>query len=195
MNNLIQVFERINQIQKKLTDFVKPPAGQETLRSTPARPFQDVLNEKIKNNNISRTDEIKADTVHIGGTRVAELVRSASEETGLPQSLINAVIQTESAFNPHAVSPKGAMGLMQLMPETARLMNVEDPYSPEENIFGGSRYLKNLLTQYNGDIVKSLAAYNAGPAVVKDSIPPYAETNQYIRKVINLYLKNSGVSE
>lgn len=113
-------------------------------------------------------------------------VEQASKDYNLPLSLLEAVITVESAYNPHAVSPAGAMGLMQLMPGTAQRFGVEDSFSPAENIRGGSKYLSHLMSLFNGDLNLVLAAYNAGEgAVMKygNSIPPYKETQNYVRKV------------
>ncbi|HVP76986.1 MAG TPA: lytic transglycosylase domain-containing protein [Thermodesulfobacteriota bacterium] len=104
-------------------------------------------------------------------------------------ALIKAIIRAESGFNPFAVSRKGAKGLMQLMPETASRMNVSNVFNPRENIEGGVRHFKNLLSLFDNDIRLSLAAYNAGENLVADlrSIPPYRETVDYIRKVLSYY--------
>jgi len=104
-------------------------------------------------------------------------------------ALIKAMIRTESGFNPHAVSKKGAKGLMQLMPETAQRVNVSNIFSPRENIEGGVRYFKYLLSLFDNDLRLSLAAYNAGENVVAElrSIPPYRETVDYVKKVLNYY--------
>ena len=103
--------------------------------------------------------------------------------------LIRAVIRTESAFNPQALSPKGAMGLMQLMPGTARELKVADPYDPEENISGGVRYLRYLLDRFQQDLRLALAAYNAGPTIVRkqQAVPQYPETIEYIKRVLTYY--------
>ncbi len=104
-------------------------------------------------------------------------------------NLIKAIIKAESGFDRYAVSKKGAQGLMQLMPDTAREMRVSDPFNPEQNIAGGVRYLRKLLKMFNGDLVLSLAAYNAGPGQVKRSggVPQFSETKSYIKRVLSYY--------
>jgi soluble lytic murein transglycosylase-like protein len=114
---------------------------------------------------------------------------SASTRHSIDPDLIRAVIKTESDFNSNARSPKGAMGLMQLMPDTARQHNVLDAYDPLDNIEGGVRHLRLLLSRYRGNLELSLAAYNAGINAVErhGGIPPYAETRQYVRRVLGFY--------
>ncbi|MFZ7110884.1 MAG: lytic transglycosylase domain-containing protein [Desulfatiglandales bacterium] len=108
------------------------------------------------------------------------------------------MIKAESDFDHRAVSKKGAQGLMQLMPQTATKMKVANPFNPEENIFGGTRYLSLLLERFNNDESLALAAYNAGPEKVKDyqGIPPYPETKSFVTKVLNFYERlKSGQKE
>jgi len=106
----------------------------------------------------------------------------------LDPKLVQAVIQVESGYNPRALSRKGAMGLMQLMPQTARELAVDDPWDPEQNVRGGTTYLRRMIDRF-GDLQLALAAYNAGPeAVVQHSgVPPYAETRDYVRKIFHLF--------
>jgi len=124
------------------------------------------------------------------------LIRSASDRYNIDADLIRAIIKTESDFNINARSNKGAMGLMQLMPETARLQNVSDAYDPNENVEGGVRHLRMLLERYQGNLELSLAAYNAGAGAVEKhgGIPPFNETREYVRKVLRFYDAFRGTS-
>lgn len=124
------------------------------------------------------------------------LIRAAAQRSGLPsafETLVQSVAKVESAYDPHAVSPKGAIGVMQLMPDTARRLGA-DPHDLEQNIDAGARLLRELLTKYDGDVVKALAAYNAGEAAVDryQGVPPYSETQQYVNKVVRDYIRNGG---
>jgi hypothetical protein len=118
--------------------------------------------------------------------RYAREIRETSERHGVSTGLVEAVIQVESAFNPLAVSPKGAQGLMQLMPQTASALGVQNALDPRQNIEGGVRHLRNLIGRYPGDLSRALAAYNAGEGAVDlyRGIPPYAETQRYVLKVL-----------
>jgi soluble lytic murein transglycosylase-like protein len=124
------------------------------------------------------------------------LIRLVSSRHSVDADLIRAVIKTESDFNPAARSHKGAMGLMQLMPDTAKLHNVSDAYNPRENVDGGVRHLRMLLDRYQGNLELSLAAYNAGSAAVEkhQGIPPFAETREYVKRVLRFYdhYRNEG---
>jgi soluble lytic murein transglycosylase-like protein len=117
------------------------------------------------------------------------IISSASRIFSVDADLIRAVIKAESDFNPRAVSPKGAMGLMQLMPGTALEMGVADPFDPEQNIRGGVRYLSQLLRLWDGQMPLALAAYNAGPGKVpgRSEIPAFEETRHYIQRVLYYY--------
>jgi soluble lytic murein transglycosylase-like protein len=122
--------------------------------------------------------------------RYAPIVDTASRAYGVDKNLVHAVISAESAYNPVALSKAGAMGLMQLMPDTARRYGVKNIFDPAENIHGGVRYLRDLLVMFNGNVELAVAAYNAGEnAVIKygNKIPPYAETAHYVPKVLGFY--------
>ena len=115
-----------------------------------------------------------------------ELINSVSDRHHLDPDLVNSVIRAESGFNPRAVSPKGARGLMQLMPNTASKLGVPNAFDPQANVEGGTRYLRELLERYDFDLVKALAAYNAGPHRVEQyrGVPPYYETRTYVARII-----------
>ena len=117
-----------------------------------------------------------------------ELIKEAADLHKLDPALIRAVMRTESAFNPAAVSPVGAMGLMQLMPALAEEMGVADPFEPRDNIMGGAKYLRQLLDAHEGNIRLTLASYNAGPGNVRRyrGVPPFKETRNYVRKITEL---------
>jgi soluble lytic murein transglycosylase-like protein len=122
----------------------------------------------------------------LAGEPYEHLIQQHAARQSLRPELVRAVIQVESGFNPRALSPKGAMGLMQLMPATARSLGVDDPWDPAQNIRGGTDYLRHLLDEYDGDERLALAAYNAGSGAVArygGRVPPYRETREYVRKV------------
>ena len=131
------------------------------------------------------------DWEHIPLNRISfnEEISAAAEVFAVDDALIRAIIHAESAYQPEALSPKGAQGLMQLMPATGKEMEVEDAFDPVSNIAGGTRYLSLLLQEFNYDIDKAAAAYNAGPGAVRKygGIPPYKETKEYVRRVNILY--------
>ncbi len=117
-----------------------------------------------------------------------ELIEQAARRYGLPAAFVHSVARAESNLQPGAVSPKGAIGIMQLMPDTARLLGA-DPTDPSQNVDAGARYLRDLLLKYDGSTFKALAAYNAGPGAVEryHGLPPYPETLQYIQRVLRQY--------
>jgi len=123
-----------------------------------------------------------------------QIVSEAADKHGVDSDFIQSVIRQESSGNAKAVSRAGARGLMQLMPGTAAQLGVKDSFSPEQNVHGGTQYLKELLERYNGDAVKALAAYNAGPAAVDryKGVPPYRETRQYVQRIVRDYNKSKA---
>jgi soluble lytic murein transglycosylase-like protein len=126
-----------------------------------------------------------------------QVVNSASATYHLDPDLVNSVIHAESGFNSHAVSRKGAQGLMQLMPDTASRLGVANAFDPESNVGGGSRYLRELLELYNFDLIKALAAYNAGPKRVEQyhGVPPYSETRAYVARIVRDYNRKKIAQE
>jgi len=155
------------------------------LSADPSSGFVDVPTEEIVS--VDR-QEIPLPPAPQAATRedVDRLVNSASDQHQVDADLIRSVIKAESGYNSRAVSPKGAQGLMQLMPSTASKLGVKDAFAPGENIEGGTRYLRDLLVLYNNDMAKALAAYNAGPQRVAqyNGVPPYRETHAYVARVI-----------
>ena len=128
-------------------------------------------------------------TPSVGADQLKALVQRAAEEQNLDPDLLDALVQTESAYNPLARSSKNAVGLCQLMPDTARGLGVTDPLDPAQNVRGGAKYLASLMTKFNGDVSKALAAYNAGPGAVEKfgGVPPYEETKNYVAKILAIY--------
>jgi soluble lytic murein transglycosylase-like protein len=133
----------------------------------------------------------RADTERYGSE-----IKDASERYGVPERLVHAVIRVESAFNPRAVSGKGAQGLMQLMPETASMLGVRNSFDPQQNIDGGVRHLRGLIDRFGNDLPLALAAYNAGEKAVINyrGIPPFPETRDYVTRVLHLYDGGSNAS-
>jgi len=158
--------------------FTDAPYGKKT---------QHVSSDRISDRKAEKTEQ--SATAIVFPKDYSRYIQKAASRYELEPELIKAVIKTESNGNHRAVSRKGAKGLMQLMPATARDMNVSNPFDPEENIEGGTRYLKYLLERFNGNMTLALAAYNSGPGTVEKygNVPPIEETRQYVKRVFNLY--------
>ena len=180
--NISKVLTRIDEINRQMM----PDMYQQTqpLRSR----FVDVLNDV---NNAQRNARTRSRSNISGKTNYDELkdvINECAEKYNIDQELIRAMIQVESGWNTDAVSNKGAQGLMQLMPRTAAMLGVEDPFDPVQNIEGGVRYISDLTDKYRGDIEKALAAYNAGPARVDaGNIPEVSK--RYVRNIMSIYRK------
>jgi len=136
-----------------------------------------------------RSRRFSTQLVGVPDADLEPLIARHSDAQNLDPKLVRALIQVESGYNFRALSNKGAMGLMQLMPATASLLNVRNPYDPEDNLRGGTRYLRQMLDRFAGRVELALSAYNAGPGAVErhNGIPPFAETRDYVRRILALY--------
>ena len=149
---------------------------------------------ETKKSEPERSSMVRGKTKGYPSNDFSEEIFESSKKYGINENFIRAVITTESNFKADAVSPKGAMGLMQLMPKTALSLKVNDPFNPYQNIDGGTRHLKHLLKQFKGNRRLALAAYNAGAREVKKygTIPPFKETSSYVQKVLNYFKSYEG---
>ncbi|MBQ6417292.1 MAG: lytic transglycosylase domain-containing protein [Synergistaceae bacterium] len=178
LTNITRVLTRIDEINRQLM----PNAYQQTqpLKSK----FVDVLNdvERVRRSSHSRSN-ISGKTNY---DELKDVINECAEKYNIDSELIRAMIQVESGWTTNAVSNKGAQGLMQLMPRTAAMLGVEDPFDPVQNIEGGVRYISDLTDKYRGDIEKALAAYNAGPARVDSGNIPEV-SKRYVRNIMSIY--------
>lgn len=184
--------QRVNNIENQLNPKTETVINNQT--------FVDALKKSMSEKNVFRiqnqTLDVPPNVRSISSTptytreQLGNIVSNISAKYNVDEKLVNAVIRQESGFNPKAKSKAGAMGLMQLMPATARGLGVKDPYNPVQNIEGGVKYLSNLLKKYNGNIVLALAAYNAGSGAVDkySGVPPYKETQNYVKSILKNYL-------
>ena len=172
-NNKIQSFDNVlkNSAQVKFGDLLTNPSTR--------------VNANIYTAKASGVAEKLTTREQIKG-----LVSRISKKHGVDEKLVNALIKQESGFNPNAKSKVGAIGLMQLMPSTAKGLGVTNAMDPEQNVEGGVKYLKSMLNKYNGNVILALAAYNAGPGAVDkyDGVPPYKETQNYVKSILSNYL-------
>jgi soluble lytic murein transglycosylase-like protein len=180
------VYKRIGEIQNKInsiqTRFV-PKSFLEQVNTLNKEKIESESKDKINPVERYRKERTDTDFGRYSKKELLNLIEDIAEKEGVSPNLIKAIVKVESNFNPKALSPKGAYGLMQLMPNTAELLNV-DRENPEENLLGGIHYLKTLALKYK-DLDKVLAAYNAGPGNVDkyNGVPPFTETKNYIKKI------------
>ena len=167
--------------------------GVVNLTNVPSGPgFERILTEPVERI-AARNEPSQEPPNGKGRARFGNVIAAAAQQHGVSGALLHAVIEAESNYNPNAVSPKGAVGLMQLMPTTARQYGAADSRDPVANIAAGARYLKDLLAMFNNDLTMAVAAYNAGPqSVIRNgnAIPPYRETQRYVPRVLSLYQRN-----
>ena len=179
-NNAVTLPQNVNSFENVLKEGAKVKFGDLLNPSTK-------VNAQIYSNTASSVAP-KSDAV--GKAKLNDLISRVSPKHGVDEKLVNALIKQESGFNPNAKSKVGALGLMQLMPSTAKGLGVTNALDPEQNVDGGVRYLKSMLNRYNGNIILALAAYNAGPNAVDkyDGVPPYKETQNYVKSILSNYL-------
>jgi soluble lytic murein transglycosylase-like protein len=194
-DNMYTVMKRITEIKGRFGLNRHRDAGQAAAQQ-PRTGYQEHQDRAVRAGKTERPGPVDSDIAGIKGNSVEEIRKLADHyaaKNRVPSALVKAVIEAESNFNPRAVSPKGAKGLMQLMPSVIKDLGVQDPFDPNENIDAGVSMLKDLLREYNGDYTKALSAYNAGRRAVneKGGMPDYPETREYVKKVINSYVKNS----
>lgn len=191
ISGLELTLRRISQIESNFATLVKQ-------QNPEVSSFDNVLRETLNSDTSTLPRELYvqpfAQAVNTPKTEVDSIVKKYARENNVDESLVKAVIKAESGFNSQAKSPVGALGLMQLMPATARGLGVENPLDPEENIAGGTKYLKGLLDRFDGRMDLALAAYNAGPGAVKKygGIPPYSETQNYVKRVLEYQRHYAG---
>ena len=173
LTSLDITLQRINMIENRFQSLMSYGAK-------PDEDFQKILDSSISN---------KKNSTETSRAEINELIEKYAEKNGLDSDFVKAVVKQESGFNPNATSHCGAMGLMQLMPSTAESLGVTNAYDAEQNIQGGTKYLKGLMDRFDNNKSLALAAYNAGPNAVKKygGIPPYAETQNYVKKVLSNY--------
>ncbi|MDV6236341.1 lytic transglycosylase domain-containing protein [Leptospira ellisii] len=190
------IIQRIREIERLPERFAPETSSAPAAKSSPE--FDSIL--QTERERVSPPKETYLETYDWNGSRnsrgelkgveptLAEIIRKESEKNRLDPALVQSVIKAESGFKADAVSPKGAVGLMQLMPSTADLLGVDDPSDPAENVAGGTKFLSDLLHKYK-NLDHALAAYNAGPGAVDryGGIPPYKETQKYVEKVKRFY--------
>ena len=193
MESMHAVMQRINEIRQRF--HVTRPVQSEV---RPAGNFGVELSQRLDGQGgmadaVSAPLRADGDPDDMATGAIRDMARDYAARNRVSPALVTAVIETESSYNPRAVSPRGAMGLMQLMPDVARGLGVENPFEPEENIRGGVALLRRLLDKYHGDHRLALAAYNAGEGAVDRSggMPDFPETREYVERVINAYRRNS----
>ena len=180
---------RLSSIENSINRILGTDEDLSVQNKSAAKEFKNLLDEKLNENTKTAENNIEKTTFKNSRENIENLIEKYAAKNNLDPDFIKAVVKQESGFNPDAKSKCGAMGLMQLIPQTAKGLGVVDAFDPEQNIKGGVKYLKSMLNRFNNDPKLALAAYNAGPGAVQKygDIPPYRETQNYVKNIMSSY--------
>ena len=180
---------RLSSIENSINRILGADEDLSVQNKSAAKEFKNILDEKLNENTKTAENSIEKTTFKNSRENIENLIEKYAAKNNLDPDFIKAVVKQESGFNPDAKSKCGAMGLMQLMPQTAKGLGVVDAFDPEQNIESGVKYLKSMLNRFNNDPKLALAAYNAGPGAVQKygDIPPYRETQNYVKNIMSSY--------